>query len=265
MPICGAAMPMLPRRRRRTPLPRPPGVGDHGGNGKGIAPSSALGPLLRLPRGTDHPQRRQARRATPHRQPRAEALDLEETLDFLAASRKDPLYAAFVLVIAMGLRRGEIVGLRWSDLDLDDRVLYVRQQTQRRRGVLYDDDPKSRRRRGRPALCALHRAPALTPVAAGSCPREGGGEVAGVGLCLHHPHRPPGRAAQPVPLLHPHRPVRRPPRHPAARRPARHRDPSHRGRSRAPRRDVYTHVVQDTQREAMGHMDRLLRRRPGRQ
>ncbi|GAB1336163.1 hypothetical protein ACE1SV_27530 [Streptomyces sp. E-15] len=28
--------------------------------------------------------------------------------------------------------------------------------------------------------------------------------------------------------------------------------------------DVYTHVVQDTQREAMSHMDRLLRR-PGRQ
>jgi hypothetical protein len=29
--------------------------------------------------------------------------------------------------------------------------------------------------------------------------------------------------------------------------------------------DVYTHVAQDTQREAMSHMDRLLRRRSGRQ
>ncbi len=29
--------------------------------------------------------------------------------------------------------------------------------------------------------------------------------------------------------------------------------------------DVYTHVVRDTQREAMSDMDRLLRRRPGRQ
>lgn len=26
--------------------------------------------------------------------------------------------------------------------------------------------------------------------------------------------------------------------------------------------DVYTHVVQDTQREAISHMDRLLKRRP---
>ncbi len=66
-----------------------------------------------------------------------------------------------MLAIATGLRRGEIIGLRWSDLDLDldldleNRVLYVRQQTQRRRGVLYDDDPKSRRRRvvPLPALC----------------------------------------------------------------------------------------------------------------
>lgn len=68
---------------------------------------------------------------------------LGETLDFLAASRRDPLYAAFVLAIAMGLRRGEIIGLRWSDLDLENRVLHVRQQTQRRRGVLYDDDPRA--------------------------------------------------------------------------------------------------------------------------
>lgn len=27
--------------------------------------------------------------------------------------------------------------------------------------------------------------------------------------------------------------------------------------------DVYTHIVQDTQREAISHMDRLLKRRPG--
>jgi len=37
---------------------------------------------------------------------------LDETLDFLAASRRDPLHAALVLAIAMGLRRGEIAGLR---------------------------------------------------------------------------------------------------------------------------------------------------------
>jgi integrase len=57
--------------------------------------------------------------------------------------------------LTMGLRRGEIVGLRRVDVDLDKRVLYVRRQTQRRRGVLYDDDPKGRRRRAVPipAMC----------------------------------------------------------------------------------------------------------------
>ncbi len=33
---------------------------------------------------------------------------LDETLTFLEASRPDPLYPAFVLAVALGLRRGEI-------------------------------------------------------------------------------------------------------------------------------------------------------------
>ncbi|CAM5270894.1 hypothetical protein SCALM49S_02666 [Streptomyces californicus] len=42
---------------------------------------------------------------------------LDETLSFLTAARKDPLYAAFVLAIALGFRRGEIVhwiGRTWT-------------------------------------------------------------------------------------------------------------------------------------------------------
>lgn len=80
---------------------------------------------------------------------------MEEAPAFLEVARTDPLYAMFVLVIARGLRRGELMGLRWSDVDLDNRVLHVRQQTQRRRGALYDDDPKSRRSRvvPMPASC----------------------------------------------------------------------------------------------------------------
>lgn len=248
-----------------------------GCNGQRVAPSSAVGSVLRLSRGTDHAQHRQARRAARTDNRELNPWTLDETLDFLAAARKDPLYAAFVLAIAMGLRRGESVGLRWSDLDLDNRVLYVRKQTKRRRGVLYDE-PEEPPSPCRPAARTLHRTPALAPDAPGGCSGQGGGEVAGVCVRLHHPHRPPGRAAERLPLLHPHRPVRGPPRHPAARRPARHRDPPHSGWSRATRRDgdprplsdsitmdVYTHVVQDTQREALSHMDRLLRRRPGRQ
>ncbi|MEK8170596.1 hypothetical protein NKH77_16280 [Streptomyces sp. M19] len=52
-----------------------------------------------------------------------------------------------MLAIALGFRRGEIVGLRWQDIDLDRRVITVRQQRQRVGGEAYDDDPKGRRRR----------------------------------------------------------------------------------------------------------------------
>jgi integrase len=98
--------------------------------------------------------------------PRADSRELhpwtlDETLDFLAASRKDPLYAAFVLAIAMGLRRGEIVGLRWSDLDLENpRSLRAPADAAPSWRVLYDDDPKSRRRRvvPLPGLCIARSA-----------------------------------------------------------------------------------------------------------
>ncbi|MGW1890173.1 tyrosine-type recombinase/integrase [Streptomyces sp. NPDC002004] len=203
---------------------------------------------------------------------------LDETLDFLAASRKDPLYAAFVLAIAMGLRRGEIVGLRWSDLDLDNRVLYVRQQTQRRRGVLYDDDPKSRRRRAvpLPALCIAplrwHR---MRQAAARAKAGEKWQESAYVFTTRT------GRPVEPRNLYRSFTRIAQS----AGLRVIRLHDARHgtatllTAAGVAPRvvmeilghsqisitMDVYTHVVQDTQREAMSHMDRLLRRRRGRQ
>ena len=42
-----------------------------------------------------------------------------EARQFLAASKTDPLYAAFVLLVLYGLRRGEALGLRWEDIDFD--------------------------------------------------------------------------------------------------------------------------------------------------
>ena len=41
----------------------------------------------------------------------------EEASRFLETIKGDPLYAAFLLAIQAGLRRGEIFGLRWKDLD----------------------------------------------------------------------------------------------------------------------------------------------------
>ena len=46
-----------------------------------------------------------------------------QTAAFLAAVEGDPLGLLFRLVALRGLRRGEVCGLYWTDLDLDDRSL----------------------------------------------------------------------------------------------------------------------------------------------
>jgi integrase len=52
-----------------------------------------------------------------------------EALAFLAAAKNDPLYPAFVFLLLYGMRRGEVLGLRWSDID--ETTIRVRQQVQR--------------------------------------------------------------------------------------------------------------------------------------
>lgn len=63
---------------------------------------------------------------------RVKPWSLDEASQFLEAARTDPLYPAFVLSILYGLRRGEVLGLRWSDIDFEKNVLEIRQQLQRR-------------------------------------------------------------------------------------------------------------------------------------
>ena len=48
-----------------------------------------------------------------------------------ARSANESLYAAFVLILVLGLRKGEILGLTWELVDLDAAELYVGEQVQR--------------------------------------------------------------------------------------------------------------------------------------
>jgi len=73
-----------------------------------------------------------------------QALTVEEARTFLTAIEGDRLEAVFVLGLTMGLRRGEVLGLRWEDIDLDDRVLRVRRALQRVDGALRLVDTKTR-------------------------------------------------------------------------------------------------------------------------
>lgn len=71
------------------------------------------------------------RRARAHRKV---SWTLDETKQFLAGIAGHRLYAAFHLSIVTGLRRGEILGLRWADLDLVGEQLVVTQQLAVERG-----------------------------------------------------------------------------------------------------------------------------------
>ena len=68
-----------------------------------------------------------------------------QTRAYCAAIVGDRHQIAWLLAVGMGLRRGEICGLRWSDVDLRARVLHVRNQRQRLDdGRMIDVAPKSR-------------------------------------------------------------------------------------------------------------------------
>ncbi|HVD81561.1 MAG TPA: site-specific integrase [Propionibacteriaceae bacterium] len=55
-----------------------------------------------------------------------------------ARSDSDPLYAAYVLVLVLGLRKGEVLGLAWEAVDFGEGTLVPDHQLQRvRRSLLY--------------------------------------------------------------------------------------------------------------------------------
>ena len=70
-------------------------------------------------------------RREPKRKRRAWTVD--EARRFLESARRDDdvLYAAYVLILVLGLRKGELLGLTWDLIDLDLGELYVGEQIQR--------------------------------------------------------------------------------------------------------------------------------------
>ena len=69
---------------------------------------------------------------------KAEVWSVDEARRFLESARADvdPLYAGYVLMLVLGLRRGELLGLAWSDVDLDQQEAFIRWQVQRVKGEL---------------------------------------------------------------------------------------------------------------------------------
>ncbi|HVC35058.1 MAG TPA: site-specific integrase, partial [Chloroflexota bacterium] len=67
----------------------------------------------------------------------------DEARRFLTAVRGHRLEALFSVALALGLRQGEALGLRWADIDFEINTLRVRNQLQRIDGRLVLVPPKT--------------------------------------------------------------------------------------------------------------------------
>ncbi|MGW4400657.1 tyrosine-type recombinase/integrase [Amycolatopsis nivea] len=76
-----------------------------------------------------------------------EPMDEDDARAFIRAASKHWLYALWLILITTGLRKGEVLGLAWSDIDLATGRVQVRRKVQRVRGRLLFGKVKTRRSR----------------------------------------------------------------------------------------------------------------------
>ncbi|KLL10170.1 tyrosine-type recombinase/integrase [Protofrankia coriariae] len=67
---------------------------------------------------------------------RVRALHVDDVRALSRAMHDDPYGPIFICGLMLGLRRGEILGLRWADIDFDAGALHVRRTLQRANGKL---------------------------------------------------------------------------------------------------------------------------------
>lgn len=182
---------------------------------------------------------RNVRTSTP-RPRRFEPLTANEARQSLAATREHRLHALFELALHIGLRKGELLGLRWEDLDLDAGTAAVRRTLQRTSaGGLTTLPTKTRASERRIALPTLRPVAEAPPPAAEAPGRGRRHRMAARRARVHHRAGPTDRPDQPHPRLH-HAPSQgRPPPHPLP-RPAALRCHAAPGTGRRTRRDQGT-------------------------
>ena len=89
--------------------------------------------------------------------PRAEqrTWSSEELQSFFGALAAERLSMAFVLLATTGMRRGEVLGLRWEDVDFDGRALSIVQTLTTVRGEKHFGPPKTGKSRRRVSIDAV--------------------------------------------------------------------------------------------------------------
>lgn len=83
----------------------------------------------------------------------------DESDAFVLATREDRMHALYVLALTTGMRQGELLGLRWADIDLGAGTAAVRRSLQRQKeaGLVFTEPKTSRSRRSiRLSQTAVH-------------------------------------------------------------------------------------------------------------
>ena len=75
------------------------------------------------------------------------ALFADETRRMLETAVGDPLEALYVLAVHTGMRQGELLALRWQDVDMEDAVVSVRRTLTRSGGRVVFGGPKTKKSR----------------------------------------------------------------------------------------------------------------------
>ncbi len=78
---------------------------------------------------------------------KAKALTVAQAQQLFAAARGDRLEALYRVALALGLRRSEVLGLRWQDVDLEQQTLTIAFALQDDRGSYQLVEPKTRNSR----------------------------------------------------------------------------------------------------------------------
>ena len=72
-------------------------------------------------------------------------VSIDELAAILAQAKHDDMLLGFVLILDLGLSRGEILGLKWGDVDLDTNTVAINRLVVARNGVTCIADPENKR------------------------------------------------------------------------------------------------------------------------
>lgn len=63
------------------------------------------------------------------------ALSIEEQRKFLEVAKNSSNYNQYAFILQTGLRTGELIGLKWSDIDFDKRVIHIQRSMEYRYSI----------------------------------------------------------------------------------------------------------------------------------